>query len=107
MIFVDGWTTLQNKRPKNAWTEQQWTNWDVSGDWACHECDPFKKGQIDTYEGNYGTDKWCRDCGGHKRETQHMLMSVRKEKIQAGTLLTREEARAKRLAKEAGVSTEG
>ena len=105
-MFVDGWTTLQNKQPKNYWTGQQWPTWDISGDWACHVCDPFEKGQLDTYEGNYGSDKWCRGCLGPKKETQHMLMSVRKEKIKAGTLLTREEARAKRLEKQAGINTE-
>ena len=105
-MFVDGWTTLQNKKPKNKWAGQQWPYWEDSGDWACHLCDPFVKGQLDTYEGNYGSDKWCRGCLGPKKETQHMLMSVRKEKIKAGTLLSREEARAKRLEKQAGINTE-
>ena len=107
ILFVDGWTTLQKKWPKKTWTGQQWANWDGSGDWACHTCDPYQRGQIDTYEGNYGTDKWCRGCGGPKGDTQHMLMSVRREKIQAGSFLTRDEARARRLAKEAGESADG
>ena len=81
MVFYDGWYhSLTNK-----WSGHKWANWPEKrseADWACHICDSYKKGEPDTYEGNYGSEKYCRECGGHKGETNHMTMAERWEKSQ-------------------------
>ena len=87
---------------KNKWSGDQanWANWPATkseADWACHLCDSYEMGKADTYEGNYGSEKYCRDCGGHKGVTNHMTMAERWEKIAANSFLPREEAKAERV----------
>ena len=99
-LFVDGWTTRQKAWPKHSWTWDKWANWQGTkseADWACHICDSYEKGKTDTYEGNYGSEKYCRECGGHKGVTNHMTMAERWQKIAANTFLPREEAKAERV----------
>ena len=96
--MIDGyWHKLKKK-----WSGDQanWANWPEKkseADWACHICDSFEKGKADTYEGNYGSEKYCRECGGHKGVTNHMTMAERWEKIAANSFLPREEAKAERV----------
>ena len=107
--MIDGyWHKL-----KKQWSGDQknWANWPVTvgsdGAWACHTCDTFQVGQVDSYEGNYGSDKYCRLCGEHKGDAHHMLMPVRAGKIQAGTYLARDDARALRIQRKEGVQESG
>ena len=97
MVMIDGY----RHKLKKKWSGYNWANWSeenkCDGSWACHTCDTFQVGQVDSYEGNYGNDKYCRVCGEHKGDAHHMLMSVRAGKIKAGTYSAREKATALRV----------
>ena len=74
--FVNGrWLKVQNK--KQGGEQQQGNKQDnkkdkvlgwhdtKADDWACIECDSWKRGVLDTYMGNYASANNCRGCGGH------------------------------------------
>ena len=78
---------------KKSWWAKTWKE-----DWACHICDD----QSESYAGNYGSDSYCRICGGHKGDSNHMTMATRSWHLMNGTLKTPEEMRAARMKNQKG-----
>ena len=65
-------------------------------DWACGNCDQ----QADPdYLGCYANQDHCPKCWTHKRLCQHMTMATRTERIKAGTLKPKVQAKADREAR--------
>ena len=101
LMTPDGFWHSETQTAKKKWAGQgnwkDWKKWEDDGSWACHTCDTYQKGIPDDYEGNFGTDMYCRICSLHKSHSSHKLMSDRAQIIKGGTYLSRGEAKAERL----------
>ena len=87
-----GW---KSKKNHNYW--KYWKQWgDDDGSWACHECDSYQKGAVDTYVGMKAEETYCNICHVHKGRSHSMPMAERARYINAGTYLPKDEARAAR-----------
>ena len=91
--------------PNKIWVNGKWTNpkWEAWGnqqvggkikvDWACGNCDQLAD---PAYLGCYANQDYCPGCWTHKSKCQHMTMATRSEKLQAGTLKPKAQAKADR-----------
>ena len=102
-------TDLISMAPKKVWVNGKWAKpkWDdawgnqkrggkIVVDWACGNCDQ----QADpAYLGCYANQDNCPRCWTHKSLCQHMTMATRTERLKAGTLKPKVQAKADREAR--------
>ena len=72
-------------------------------DWACGNCDQLAD---PAYLGVYANQDYCPKCWTHKSKCQHMTMATRSERLKAGTLKPKAQAKAEREARKNAVNAD-